>query len=251
MTNSGAKPGFCTDNQFLNHSTLCTVAKNKLKKFAEINSFSNVIQPPAYFSISSFRYKGKWKEYFFRNQNPIILEIGCGKGEYTVGMARAMPGYNFIGIDIKGDRLWTGAREALDEGLYNVGFLRVRAEAINAFFGENEVHGIWLTFPDPHLRNSRSDKRLTSQRFLEKYSRLLASESPIHLKTDNHSLFRYTLDVIRENGHRLISKTENLYNDPDIQDGLLKDIQTYYEKKFLGEDKPIFYLQFVLNDTKK
>ncbi len=226
------------------------MAKNKLKKFAEINSFSNVIQPSAYYSISRFSYRGKWKEQFFRNQNPLILEIGCGKGEYSVGLARAMPDHNFIGLDIKGDRIWNGAREALDDGLYNVGFLRVRAEAINAFFGENEVSGIWLTFPDPHLRQSRSDKRLTSQRFLEKYRRLLAPGSPIHLKTDNESLFRYTLDVIRENQHSLVVKTEDLYNDHAMQDSFLKEIQTYYEKKFLAENKPIFYLQFVLNATK-
>lgn len=223
------------------------MAKNKLKKFAEINSFSNVIQPPAYYSISSFSYRGNWKGDFFQNQNPLILEIGCGKGEYTTGMARAMPGYNFIGIDIKGDRLWKGAREALDEGLYNVGFLRVKAEAINAFFGENEVQGIWLTFPDPHLRKSRSDKRLTSPRFLEKYSRLLTPGSPVHLKTDNHSLYSYTLEVIKEKGHRLLVQTDDLYNDPGIQDTLLKDIQTYYEQKFLAENKPICYLKFALN----
>ncbi|MFP4065302.1 MAG: tRNA (guanosine(46)-N7)-methyltransferase TrmB [Bacteroidales bacterium] len=221
--------------------------KNKLKKFTEINSFSNVIQPPAYYSVSSFSYRGKWNENFFQNQNPLVLEIGCGKGEYTIGMARAMPGYNFIGIDIKGDRLWKGAREALDEGLYNVGFLRVRAEAINAFFGENEVQGIWLTFPDPHLRKSRAEKRLTSPRFLEKYSRLLSPGSPIHLKTDNYSLYSYTLEVIREHGHKLLTRTDDLYNDPDIQETLLKGIQTYYEKKFLTENKPICYLKFVLN----
>ena len=225
------------------------MAKNKLRKFAEINSFSNVIQPPAYYSITRFSYMGKWNENFFRNQNPLILEIGCGKGEYTVGLARAMPGYNFIGIDIKGDRLWKGAREALDEGLYNVGFLRVRAEAINAFFDKNEAHGIWLTFPDPHLRKSRSDKRLTSQRFLEKFHRLLAPGSPIHLKTDNHSLYSYTLNVIREYGHKLLVQTDDLYNDPAIQDRILKGIQTYYEQKFLSENKPIYYLKFVLNAT--
>ncbi len=223
------------------------MAKNKLKKFAEINSFSNVIQPPAYFSISRFSYRGQWKEEFFGNNNPLILEVGCGKGEYTVGMARAMPGYNFIGIDIKGDRLWKGAREALDEGLYNVGFLRVKAEALNSFFGENEVQGIWLTFPDPHLRKSRSNKRLTSPRFLEKYNRLLSPGAPIHLKTDNHSLYSYTLDVIRENGHKLLIQTDKLYHNPDIREPLVKEIQTYYEEKFLAENKPICYLKFALN----
>ena len=223
------------------------MAKNKLKKFAEINSFSNVIQPPAYYSISRFSYRGNWKGEFFLNKNPLVLEIGCGKGEYTVGMARAMPGYNFIGIDIKGDRLWKGAREALDEGLYNVGFLRVKAEALNSFFGENEVQGIWLTFPDPHLRNSRSGKRLTSPRFLEKYSSLLSPGAPIHLKTDNPSLYSYTLDVIRENGHRLLVQTDNLYHDSGIREPLVREIQTYYEEKFLAENKPICYLKFSLN----
>lgn len=225
------------------------MAKNKLKKFAEINSFSNVIQPPDYHTMTRFHYRGRWNEEFFRNQHPLILEIGCGKGEYTVGMARNMPECNFIGIDIKGDRLWRGAREALDEGLHNAGFLRIRAESINAFFAENEVEGIWLTFPDPHLRKSRADKRLTSPRFLEKYSRLLSPGSPIHLKTDNYSLYSYTMDVIREGGHRAAVHTRDLYNDPEVHEPLVKEIHTYYEKKFLEHQVPICYIKFFLNDV--
>ncbi len=223
--------------------------KNKLKKFAEINSFSNVIQPQnIHTGINPFPFKGKWGHSFFGNDNPIMLEIGCGKGEYTVGLGKAYPGNNFIGIDIKGDRIWKGAKEALEQGMHNVAFLRTQAENINSLFGEGEISGIWITFPDPQEKNIRAKKRLTSPHFLERYQKILVPRSPIHLKTDNAVLYNYTLSVIREEKHVLVSSSNNLYADENIHEPILKDIQTYYEKLFLAKGKPIHYIKFYLNE---
>lgn len=231
---------------------LRTVPKNKLKKFAEINSFSNVIQPSAYHhNKNDFPFKGKWKHAYFGNKNPIILEVGCGKGEYTVSLGKAYPNHNFIGIDIKGNRIWKGAKDALTEGLQNVAFLRTQAEHINSFFGEKEISGIWLTFPDPQEKKARAKKRLTSPSFLEKYQKILIPNSPIHLKTDNQLLFDYTLYIIREKKHRLLACIYDLYSNHPEAEPLLREIQTYYEKMFLKEGKAIHYLKFSLNDEKK
>ncbi len=223
--------------------------KNKLKKFAEINSFPNVIQPPScHDGMTDFRFKKNWNKAYFGNKNPIILEIGCGKGEYTVAMGKAYPHFNFIGIDIKGDRIWKGAKDALTERLQNVAFLRTQAEHINTFFGEDEIAGMWLTFPDPQEKKAREKKRLTSPTFLSKYKKTLLPNSPIHLKTDNLILFEYTLSTIRENKHRLLAYTCDLYSDNKVNEPLLKSIQTYYEKMFLKEGKAIHYLKFSLNE---
>ncbi len=224
------------------------MGKNKLRRFAEINSFTNVIQPQSKHTLSPFQYKGCWGSDFFYNDHPIILEIGCGKGEYTIGLAKAFPGKNFIGIDIKGDRIWKGARQALDEGLHNAAFLRIQAEHIEQFFGEGEVSGIWLTFPDPQSKKVRAKKRLTSPGFLEKYRKILAPDSPIHLKTDNTGLFRYTLDLIGELGLFLREHSFDLYADEHVREEYVKSIQTYYELKFLKEGRPIHYLQFSLHE---
>ena len=225
--------------------------KNKLKKFAEINSFPNVIQPKlCYDDGSDFRFKGQWNHACFGNKNPIILEVGCGKGEYTVSLGKAYPQHNFIGIDIKGDRIWKGAKDALNKGLQNVAFLRTQAEHINTFFGEKEISGIWLTFPDPQEKKARTKKRLTSPSFLERYHKILIPNSPIHLKTDNQLLFDYTLYIIREKKHRLLACIYDLYSDNSEVETLLRDIQTYYEKIFLKEGKAIHYLKFSLNDGK-
>ncbi len=224
------------------------MGKNKLRKFAEINSFTNVIQPQSQHILTEFQYKGRWKEDFFHNGYPIILEVGCGKGEYTIGMAKAFPNTNFIGIDVKGDRIWRGARQALDEGLHNAAFLRIQVQHIGQFFGPAEVSGIWLTFPDPQPRKTKEKKRLISPGFLEKYRRILVPMSPIHLKTDNTGLFRYTLDLIREQCHRLEEHSFDLYGDQHISEPFVKAIQTYYEKIFLKEGKPIHYLKFFLNE---
>ncbi len=225
------------------------MGKNKLRKFAEINSFSNVIQPQSHHNIKHFELKGNWKEAFFHNNNPIVLEIGCGKGEYTTGLAKAFPDKNFIGIDIKGDRIWKGAKDALDEGMFNAAFLRIQAQNLTAFFQENEVSGIWLTFPDPQPRKVREKKRLTSPWFLQKYRQILAPKGPIHLKTDNKGLFDYTLEVIKAENHHALECSDNLYSDKHIKESLVKSIQTYYEKIFLSKGLPIYYLKFYLNEN--
>lgn len=223
--------------------------KNKLKKFAEINSFSNVVQPQTFHcDIDPFPYKGNWSQSFFGNKNPIVLEIGCGKGEYTVGLGSAYPNVNFIGIDIKGDRIWKGAREALENGLHNIAFLRIQAEWITHFFGEREVSGVWLTFPDPQEKKIRTKKRFTAPPFLERYKKIVVPGSPIYLKTDNALLYHYTLSVIRDEKHFLLEFSNNLYADLNIRQPHLKEIQTYYEKSFLATGKPIYYVKFSLNE---
>jgi len=224
------------------------VAKNKLTRFREINSFPNVIQPHDKYPVPDYFLKGKWAGGHFGNSFPVILELGCGKGEYALELARNNPQKNFIGIDIKGERLWRGAKTAMEEGLPNVAFLRIQAERINHFFAPGEVSGIWLTFPDPQPRKPRQRKRLTSPAFLERYGKILTRKSPIHLKTDNRDLFEYTLQVIRQNKHRLLVHTYNLYGEESqIYEPLVKEIQTYYEKIYLAQDLPIHYLKFVLN----
>ncbi len=224
--------------------------KNKRKKFAEINAFPNVIQASCnHDGIIHFPLKGTWSRDFFGNDHPLLLEIGCGKGEYTVGLGQAYPEHNYIGIDIKGDRIWKGARDALALGLKNIAFLRTQVEKINYFFDQGEVSGIWLTFPDPQEKKVREKKRLTSPRFLERYKDILRPGSPIHLKTDNKKLYEYTLSVIKRYQHTLITGTDDLYSGNDISEPLLKDIQTYYEKMFLDQGKAIHYLKFTLNET--
>jgi tRNA (guanine-N7-)-methyltransferase len=222
------------------------VGKKKLIRFAEIETFENVIQPNDRYPVEDFLFKNNWKQSFFKNQNPIVLEIGCGKGEYTVALAQKFPEVNFIGIDIKGERIWKGARQAIDGGIANAVFLRIQAERLNYFFGSNEIAGIWITFPDPQPRQSREKKRLTSPRFLERYSRILAPGSPIHLKTDSSELFDYTLGVIKEHGHILQYHTFDLYEKASVDEPLIKETQTHYERIFREEGIPIKYLRFSL-----
>ncbi len=222
------------------------MAKKKLKKFAELNTFSHVIQPTSPTREGHFFLRGRWKEDFFHNKSPLILEIGCGRGEYTVALGRKYPEQNFIGIDIKGDRMWTGAKAALEEGLHNVAFLRIQAQHINAFFGPDEVQGIWLTFPDPQARESRKNKRLSSPEFLQSYKQMLSEDSPIHLKTDNARLYHYTLQVIHEGKHNLHFATDDLYRESTVEEEIVKRVQTRYEKMFLDRDMPIHYVKWSL-----
>lgn len=223
------------------------MGKNKLRKFTEINIFHNVIQPDYRSDIESFEYKGKWSKAFFNNNKPLVLEIGCGKGEYTVGLAKQYPEKNFIGVDIKGDRIWHGAKASLDHELNNAAFIRIQAEKINQYFGEKEVSEIWLTFPDPQPNKPRIKKRLTSEKFLDRYKKTLLPESPIHLKTDNKNLFEYTLKVIKENNHKLHIAIKDLYNSNEYSlEPAVKNIQTYYEKMFVAEGSVIYYLKFSL-----
>jgi tRNA (guanine-N7-)-methyltransferase len=224
------------------------VPKNKHRKFAEINTFPNVIQPEYRFPIPDHHLKGKWNQRFFFNDNPVVLEIGCGKGEYTIGLAKAFPQYNFIGIDIKGNRLWTGAREAMEQALANVGFLRIQAEHLNGFFDRDEVSGIWITFPDPQPNKPKVKKRLTSERFLNIYSKFLKPDAPIFLKTDNRSFYDFTLDVIHEGKHNLKLATHDLYGKPEGVDPLVLSIKTYYESLFLVKGDKICFLEFSLRN---
>jgi len=215
------------------------VGKDKLRRFAEVSTFSNVVQLDA-----GKPFKGKWASEFFMNNNPVVLELACGKGEYTVNLGRIFPNKNFIGIDYKGNRIWRGAKTALEDGVSNVGFLRIQIETVLDYFGESEIDEIWITFPDPQPQISREKKRLTSPRFLEKYKQILRPGGYINLKTDNDGLHAYTAEKIEELGLKLYVKTEDLYNS-EYADEVLS-IKTYYEKKYLQDNKNINYLKFSL-----
>lgn len=221
------------------------MAKNKLKKFNDLETFSHVIQPSIDELRSNFNLKGNWRKHFFKNDNPIVLELGCGKGEYTVGLAKNFPEKNYLGIDIKGARIWAGASQALEEKLINVGFLRIRIDWIEMCFNSNEVDEIWITFPDPQIKKNRTTKRLTHPIFLKKYNNILKLNSKIHLKTDSQFLHGFTLGVIAGENHTLEDSTEDLYNSVELRD--CSKIQTFYENMFLNKGMPITYLRFLLN----
>ncbi len=217
------------------------MAKNKLAKFADMATYGNVFQYSfETLKANGFPYKGKWQTYF-GNTNPVVLELGCGKGEYTVGLARKFPEKNFIGIDIKGARMWTGATQALQAGLTNAAFLRTRIELIHHFFAQNEVSEIWITFPDPQMK--KTNKRLTSTRFMEQYSRMLKEGGIIHLKTDSNFLYRYTQAMIAENRLEVLFETDDLYNSGLNEDIL--EIRTFYEQQWLSRGLNIKYIRFI------
>lgn len=223
------------------------MGKGKLAKFAEMETFNNVFQYP-YSVIDNvpFEMKGKWREEFFKNDNPIVLELGCGKGEYAVGMARMFPNINFIGVDIKGARMWTGAKAAIEEGLPNVAFLRTNIEIIDRFFADGEVQEIWLTFSDPQMKNER--KRLTSTYFMERYRRFLVDGGLIHLKTDSNFLFTYTKEMVKENKLEVEMCTDDLYHATNLDEGTksILGIRTYYESMWLERGLNIKYIKFKL-----
>lgn len=215
------------------------MAKNKLAKFADMAIYGNVFQYTfETLKEEGFPLKGKWQTYF-NNNNPVVLELGCGKGEYTVGLARKFPEKNFIGIDIKGARMWTGATQALEERLTNAAFLRARIELINHFFAQGEVSEIWITFPDPQMK--KTNKRLTSVRFMEEYSRILKVGGLIHLKTDSNFLYRYTKAMIEENRLTVLFDTDDLYNSGLKEDML--EIRTFYEQQWLSRGLNIKYIR--------
>jgi tRNA (guanine-N7-)-methyltransferase len=226
------------------------VGKHKLQRFYEINQFPNVIQPDYRESLQNDHVlKGNWKVDYFRNDNPIVLELGCGKGEYSVGLARKFPEKNYIGVDIKGARIWRGARTAIEEKIFNIGFLRTHIELINRFFAQNEVYEIWITFPDPQEKTRRKRKRLTSSRFLELYRKFLNKDGSINLKTDNVILFNYTKALVLENNFPVYACTEDLYKSSI--EGLAYDIRTHYEQIFLSEGKRICYLKFAISSDEE
>jgi tRNA (guanine-N7-)-methyltransferase len=225
------------------------VGKGKLSKFEEMKTFDNVFQPAVEQVFhKDFEFKGHWASRYFRNKHPIIIELGCGKGEYTIGLAESFPDINFIGIDIKGARIWTGARKAYLEKIHNVAFIRTSIEFIDSFFSPAEVDEIWLTFPDPQLKKKRNKKRLTAARFLNLYRKFLKDNGIIHLKTDNPILYEYTLELARLNKLRVEYATNNLYGSeyPELVHG----IRTFYEKQFIEEGLNIHYLQLRLPSGK-
>ena len=222
------------------------MTKHKLQQFAEIGTFKNVLQPEVNDLSPDFYLKGKWNTAFFGNQNPLVLELGCGKGEYTLALAKKYPEINFIGIDTKGARIWRGAKTAIDENINNVAFIRMQIAFVNLFFDKDEVNEIWITFPDP--QPSKHRRRLSSQAFLDRYKYFLKPPGIIHLKTDNTMLFDYTLELISENKHSLLFHTHDLYS-PGLSDEILS-VRTFYEEKFLRQGKLINYCKFSLNEEK-
>ncbi len=226
------------------------MAKRKLERFAALKTYNHVVEPTMDdIKSGDFDLRGKWRSDFFKNDNPIVLELGCGKGEYAVGLARRYPDKNFIGVDIKGARMFIGAKEALDEGLNNVGFLRTRIEFIASFFAENEIDEIWLTFSDP--QKSKPRKRLTSESFMNRYKQFLKPGGIIHVKTDSDILFEFTEEEIKERGYKLIQSTWDLYGelienlDEETRDIL--DIRTHYETIFSAKGFKIKYSKFTIH----
>ena len=225
------------------------MSKHKLARFAELGKFNNVIQPgPGAQFGKDHPIKGRWKQEIFKNDNPIILELGCGKGEYTIGLSSRFPENNYIGIDIKGARMWRGAKTAHENRQQNVAFLRTRIEFINSFFSENEVDEIWITFPDPHPGKNNSNKRLSCPYFLNTFRNFLKNKGLIHLKTDNKELFDYTKKLISGNGLEIVFATNDLYSENLTDDTL--SIRTHYETIFLKEGMKINYLAFKLDKEK-
>jgi len=221
------------------------VGKDKLKRFKENKTLSSLFEPAIEEVQGDYIFKGKWAKDVFKNSNPIVLELGCGRGEYTVGLAKKYLHKNFIGIDNKGARIWRGAKTAHEDSLLNAAFLRTRLEFLNNCFDNDEISEIWITFPDPHLKLKKERRRLTSAFFLEMYQGILQPGGLIHLKTDNTYFYNYTLRIIIEGNHNLIFETNDLYADSCKEEA--KDFQTFYEQMFLKENTNIKYIKFSLN----
>lgn len=219
-------------------------SKNKLKQFKENETFGNVFQPTREEVIGGeFSLKGKWKSSFFKNDNPVVLELGCGKGEYSVGLAKLNPNKNFIGIDIKGARFWRGAKTAIDDNMNNVAFLRTQIELIEHCFAKDEVDEIWITFPDPQIKYKRTKHRMTNAQFLENYKKILKPSGLMHLKTDSEFMHGYTLGLLHGAGHEVIYANHNIYKNEGAPKEVTS-IQTFYENQYLEINKAITYIQF-------
>jgi tRNA (guanine-N7-)-methyltransferase len=218
-------------------------SKNKLKRFKENETFKNVVQPSREeLEKGTFAFKGNWGD-FFGNDHPIILELGCGKGEYSIGLAKLYKDRNFIGVDIKGARFWRGAKTALEEGLDNVAFVRSQIELIDQIFAKNEISEIWITFPDPQIKYKRTKHRLTNQKFLDKYRYILKPEGFVNLKTDSEFMHGYTLGLLHGLGLEVIYANHDVYRNQGSPQEVL-GIQTFYENQYLGKGKPITYTKF-------
>jgi len=217
-------------------------SKNKLKRFEENQSFDNVIQPTREDVLNGFSLKGQWQSYF-KNNNPIVLELGCGKGEYSVALSEKYPEKNFIGVDIKGARFWRGAKTALENDFQNVAFLRTQIELIDLCFDKNEVSEIWITFPDPQIKYKRTKHRLITKPFLEQYQSILNDDGFVHLKTDSEFLHGYLLGLLHEGPHEILFAHHDIYNSssPPAE---ATAIQTFYENQYLEHKKAITYVKF-------
>lgn len=219
-------------------------SKNKLKRFRENETFANVIQPLREEVLqNSLGLKGNWRKNFFKNENPIVLELGCGKGEYSVNLAKAFPGKNFLGIDIKGARFWRGAKTALEENLSNVGFLRTQIELVDHIFDENEIDEIWITFPDPQIKYKRTKHRMTNIEFLKKYRKILKPDGVVHLKTDSEFMHGYTLGLLHGLDEEIIYAHHDVYGNHEAPKEVTA-IQTFYEQQYLVQNKKITYIRF-------
>ena len=219
-------------------------SKNKLKRFKENETFSNVIQPTREDVLNNtLMLKGNWNRNFFKNQNPIVLELGCGKGEYSVNLATMFPKKNFLGIDIKGARFWRGAKTALAEKINNIGFLRTQIELVDCIFDENEVDEIWITFPDPQIKYKRTKHRMTNPDFLSKYKKILKPNGMVHLKTDSEYMHGYTLGLLQGLGLTIEYAHHDVYGTTNAPKEVT-NIQTYYESQYLAINKKITYLRF-------
>ncbi|CAL2089406.1 tRNA (guanosine(46)-N7)-methyltransferase TrmB [Tenacibaculum sp. 190524A05c] len=220
-------------------------SKNKLKRFKENETFDNVIQPTREEVTGNFHLKGKWNS-FFKNDNPIVLELGCGKGEYTIALAKKNPDKNFIGIDIKGARFWRGAKTAIEGQMENVAFIRTQIELVDLIFAESEVDEIWITFPDPQIKYKRTKHRLTNSSFLKKYHHILKPNAYINLKTDSEFMHGYTLGLLHGEGHEVFHASHDVYKLKSSPEEVT-ETQTFYEKQYLEKDKAITYIKFRLN----
>ena len=225
------------------------MSKGKLQKFADMENYPHVFQYPyAVAEDHPFEMRGRWNEVFFHNDHPIILELGCGRAEYTLGLARLNPMCNYIAVDIKGARMWAGAKQSLQEGLPNVAFLRTNIEIIDRFFAPSEVSEIWLTFPDPQMK--KRTKRMTSTGFLAQYAKFLKEGGIINLKTDSNFMYTYTKELVKANSLDVIMDTDDLHNNPVKDDEVnkwLTEITTYYEKQWIARGKSIKYISFRLD----
>lgn len=219
-------------------------SKNKLKRFKENETFHNVFQPTRSQLVDQvYQYKGQWNAQVFKNNNPIVLELGCGKGEYTVALAKQYPHKNFIGIDIKGARFWRGAKTAVEENIPNAAFIRTQIELIEYVFAENEVDEIWITFPDPQIKYKRTKHRMTNSEFLKRYKKVLKPEGVMNLKTDSEFMHGYTLGLLHGEGHEVLYANNDVYRQEGSPEEVTS-IQTFYESQYLEHNKPITYIRF-------